>query len=72
MLLITEAFLCTDNRKLRLFLVRLYYPVDVREVSKSLQHPNGVTYVNGIVFVVDTGNERLANKAVVPSVFIDP
>ena len=62
----------TDNRKSRLFLARLHYPVDVTEVSKSLRNPNGVTFVDGIVFVADTGNERLAYKAVVPSVFIDP
>ena len=46
--------------------------MDITEVSKSVRNPNGVTYVDGIVFVADTGNERLAYKAVVPSVFIEP
>ena len=62
----------TDNKKSRLFLARLHYPVDVTEISKSLKHPNGVAYSNGIVFVADTGNERVVYKAIGSSVFIDP
>lgn len=67
-----RSLFITGNRKSRLFLACLHYPVDVTEVSKSLRNPNGVTCVGGIVFVADTRNERLAYKAVVPSVFIDP
>ena len=62
----------TDNKKSRLFLARLHYPVDVTEVSRSLKHPNGVAYTSGIVFVADTGNERVAYKAIGSSVFVDP
>ena len=62
----------TDNKKSRLFLARLHYPVDVTEVSKALKHPNGVAYTSGIVFVADTGNERVVYKAIGSSVFIDP
>ncbi len=36
------------------------------------KNPNGVAYVSTIVFIEDTGNERLAYKAVVLSVFLDP
>ena len=62
----------TDNKKSRLFLARLHYPVDVTEISKSLKHPNGVAYSNGIVFVANTGNEQVSYKAIGSSVFIDP
>ena len=62
----------TDNKKSSLFLARLHYPVDVTEISKALKHPNGVAYSSGIVFVADTGNERVAYKATGSSVFIDP
>ena len=62
----------TDNKKSRLFLARLHYPVDVTEVSKSLKHPNGVAYTSGIVFVADTGNGRVVYKAIGSSVFINP
>lgn len=62
----------TDNKKSRLFLARLHYPVDVTEVSKSLKNPNGVAYTSGIVFVADTGNGRVVYKAIGSSVFINP
>ena len=62
----------TDNKKSRLFLARLHYPVDVTEISKSLKHPSGIAYSNGIVFVADTGNKRVVYKAIGSSVFIDP
>ena len=62
----------TDNKKSRLFLACLDYPVDVTEVSKSLKHPNGVAYTSGIVFVADTGNRREVYKAIGSSVFINP
>ena len=62
----------TDNKKSRLFLARLHYPVDVTEVSKSLKNPNGVAYTSGIVFVADTGNGRVLYKAIGSSVFINP
>ena len=61
----------TDNQKSCLCLARLHYPVEITEVSKSLRSPNGVTYVNGVVFVADTGNGRLAYKATLSSVFIE-
>ena len=57
-----------NSRKIRV----LHYPVDATEVSKSLKHPNGVAYTSGIVFVADTGNERVAYKAIGSSVFMDP
>jgi len=62
----------TDNKKSCLFLARLHYPVEITGVSKSLKSPNGVIYVNGVVFVADTGNGRLAYKATLSSVFIEP
>jgi len=62
----------TDNKKSRLFLARLHYPVDVTEVSKSLKSPNGVAYTSGVVFVTDTGNKRVAYKAVGSAVFLEP
>ena len=62
----------TDNKKSCLFLARLHYPVEITKVSKSLRSPNGVTYANGVVFVADTGNGRLAYKATLSSVFIEP
>ena len=62
----------TDSRKSRLFLARLHYPLEVTEVSKSLRNPNGVTYVDGNRFCSRYCNERLAYKAVVSSVFIEP
>ena len=62
----------TDNKRCRLFLARLHYPVDVTEVSKSLKNPNGVTYSGGVVYVADTGHGRIAYKAVVLSVFLEP
>ena len=46
----------TDNSKSRLLLTRLHHPVEVTEVSKSLQQPNGVTCTEGAAFVADTGN----------------
>ena len=46
-----------DNKKSKLFLACLHYPVDVTEVSKSLKHPNGVAFTSDIVFVADTGNK---------------
>ncbi|CAB3990382.1 Hypothetical predicted protein [Paramuricea clavata] len=42
------------------------------EVSKSLKNPNGVTYSGGVVYVADTGYGRIAYKAVVLSVFLEP
>jgi len=57
-----------NSRKIRV----LHYPVDATEVSKSLKHPNGVAYTSGIIFVADTGNERVAYKAIGSSVFMDP
>ena len=62
----------TDNKKSCLFLARLHYPGEITEVSKSLRSPNGVTYANGVVFVADTGDGRLAYKATLSSVFIEP
>lgn len=62
----------TDNNKSRLMTARLHYPVDLTEVSKSLKNPNGVAFINGVVFVADTGNRRVAYKAVGPSVFLSP
>ena len=47
----------TDNKKSCLFLARAHYPVEITELSKSLQGPNGVIYATGVVFVADTGME---------------
>ena len=62
----------TENSKFRRLLARLHYPVEVTEVSKSLQQPNGVTYTVGVVFAADTGNRRIVYKALRPSVFLEP
>lgn len=62
----------TDNKTSCLFLARLHYPVEITEVSRSLRGTIGITYANGAVFVADTGNGRLAYKATLSSVFIEP
>ena len=62
----------TDNSKFRRLLARLHYPVEVTEVSKSLQQPYSVTYTEGVVFVADTGNRMIVYKALRPSVFLEP
>lgn len=62
----------TDNKTSKLFLARLHYPVDVTEVSKSLKHPKRIAYTSSIIFVADTGNKRVAYKAIGSSVFLDP
>ena len=62
----------TDNSKFRRLLARFHYPVEVTEISKSLQQPNGVTYTEGVVFVAETGNRRMVYKALRPSVFLEP
>ena len=62
----------TDNKTSCLFLARLHYPVEITEVSRSLRGTIGITYANGAVFAADTGNGRLAYKATLSSVFIEP
>ena len=54
-----------------MFLARLHYPVEITEISRSLRSQSGVTYAN-VVFVAVTGNGRLAYKATLSSVFIEP
>ena len=67
-----SALFIIDNSKSHPFLAWLHYPVGATEILRSLKNWNGVTYINGIICIADTGNERLAYKAVVPSVFLDP
>ena len=42
------TILVSDKTKSCLFSVRLHYPCDVTEVSKSLQEPHDVIYMSGV------------------------
>ena len=64
--------LVTDKSQSHLFSVRLHYPCDVREVSKSLQSPHDVVYASGVVYVADTGNQRIAYMALSKDTFLKP
>ena len=64
--------LVTDKSRSRLFSVRLHYPCDVTEVSKSLQSPHDVVYASGVVYVADTGNQRIAYMALSKDTFLKP
>ena len=58
--------LICDHSKSRLLQGRLHYPVDVSELSSNLNNPNGVAYV------ADTGNNRVAFLIQKPGVLFRP
>ena len=64
--------LICDHSKSRLFQGRLHYPVDVSELSSNLKNPNGVALLNGVAYVADTGNNRVAFLIQKPSVLFRP
>ena len=61
-----------DNSKSRVFQGRLHYPVDVSEVNGSLKNPQGLSYLNNVLYVADTGNKRVAYLPLSSSVFLKP
>ena len=61
-----------DNSKSRVFQGRLHYPVDVSEINGSLKNPQGLAYLNNVLYVADTGNERVAYLPLSSSVFLKP
>ena len=64
--------LICDHSKSRLFQGRLHYPVDVSELSSNLKNPNGVAFLNGVAYVADTGNSRVAFLIQKPGVLFRP
>ncbi len=64
--------LICDHSKSRLFQGRLHYPVDVSELSSNLKNPNGVACLNSVVYVADTGNNRVAFLIQNPGVLFRP
>ena len=61
-----------DNSKSRVFQGRLHYPVDVSEVNGNLKNPQGLAYLNNVLYAADTGNKRVAYLPLSPSVFLKP
>ena len=64
--------LICDHSKSKLFQGRLHYPVDVSELGSNLKNPNGVAYLNSVVYVADTGNNRVAFLVQNPGVLFRP
>ena len=54
------TFLFTDSREGKLHSAQLHYPVDVVESSSSLCTLVGVAFKDGVVYIADNGNIRIA------------
>lgn len=61
-----------DNSKSWVFQGRLHYPVDVSEVNGNLKNPQGLAYLNNVLYAADTGNKRVEYLPLSPSVFLKP
>ena len=60
------------NSKSWVFQGRLHYPVDVSEVNGNLKSPQGLPYLNNVLYAADTGNKRVAYLPLSPSMFLKP
>ena len=67
-----ETFLFTDSREGKLYSARLHYPVDVVELSSSLCTPLGVAFKDGVAYIVDDGNSRIAYCDLSGKIVYDP
>ena len=55
-----------------MFQGQLHYPVDVSEVNGSLKNPQGLAYLNDVLYAADTGNKRVAYLPLSSFVFLKP
>ena len=46
--------------------------MDVGEVNGNLKKPQGLAYLNNVLYAADTGNKRVAYLPLSPSVFLKP
>ena len=61
-----------NNSKSQVFQGQLHYPVDVSEVNGSLKNPQGLSHLNNVLYVTDTGNKTVAYLPLSSSVFLKP
>ena len=55
-----EMFLIADKEKGKIFTARLHYPVDVGVCLSGLDIPISITYVEGLLFIIESGQHRIA------------
>ena len=52
--------LIADKEKGRIFTARLHYPVDAGVCLSGLDIPISITYVEGLLFIIESGQRRIA------------